>query len=134
MEQGPQFLGMPKVILDHKDPKGGDTGHRTLEMHNPGEPVGSLAHINYEVSDDDPNDDEAAFPEYRGIEYINSNEENKGHMTTLLHHLYQNDPEGQFDWGHIIHPAAEHLFFKFQNKYGRSRADSFPGDRDEDHG
>ena len=130
MEQGKQFLGMPKVILDHPDRFTDDgTGNRTLEMHDPGKPEGSSAYIHYEVPDAD--DD---HPEYRGIEYLKSNDEGKGHMTTLLDHFYQRNPDSHFDWGHITHPASEHLFFKFREKYGhlKSHADSFPDDHEDD--
>lgn len=53
------------------------------------------------------------------IDYLKSHEENKGHATTLLHHLYRSHP-GNISWGTIVHPASKRLFKKFDEQYGRS--------------
>jgi hypothetical protein len=54
------------------------------------------------------------------IDYLRSPHSGQGHAEKLVSHFYQKFPRHNIDWGEIIHPAAQHLFDKFNEKHGRS--------------
>jgi len=131
MEQGKQFLGMPKVVSDQKRtfPKYvnhyglADVNYRQLTLSNVGQKE-PLSTIYYGTTEE--------HPDIKKIDLLTANEEGKGHTQTLLHHLYQDPSTKIVDWGEITHPASEHMYHKFSNEYGNSRSwvDRFP---DDDH-
>jgi GNAT superfamily N-acetyltransferase len=48
------------------------------------------------------------------ITYFKSNDEGKGHGKAIMQHLYDFYPKHFINWGHVVHPAAEHLASQFE--------------------
>lgn len=71
-------------------------------------PLANVSFNNYKDDNNDP---------YIEIEYLKSNQEGKGHASTLMEHLYQRYPKAHVDWGLTVHPAATHLANKFETKH-----------------
>ena len=81
---------------------------RKYELHLPGKQY-PVAYLEYATHPDAPKE--------AHIEYLKSNVEGQGHAQILLHHLYQNYPDG-ISWGTITHPASRHLLEKMDKIYG----------------
>ena len=62
-------------------------------------------------------------PNKRGIkvEYISSPFSGEGHAQAMMHHIYQQHPESEINWGNTLNAASTHLADKFDKMYGRTK-------------
>jgi len=86
----------------------------------PGEPELRRAELRDHATDSSVAGVEYEHDKEHGSNYITwmgSNEKNKGHTQSLLHHIYNMDNDFHVNFGSVISKPAEHIMNKFADKY-----------------
>jgi len=106
--------GRNEYRFDHEDGPNQVGDHRLNAYHPSYSDDYPVSWVSYDRYDDD-------YQPTIDVTYFKSNDEGKGHGRAVMQHLYDFYPKHFINWGHTIHPAAEHLASQFEeHNYDRT--------------